>query len=142
MEEFVTFAANHWELVVAFIITFLLLMFNIFGDSIRGFESVTPEVAVRILNQEGALLIDVRTKDELSRDGRIKDASHIPLNELKGKLDGLSKHRAFPVAVICRSGSRSGVACSQLKKSGFEQVYNLKGGILSWKNASLPVSYK
>lgn len=142
MEELYAFSLNHWELVAAFLITLIMLIFNIFGDQLRGFESITPEVAIRLLNNDDSLLLDVRTKDELSKDGRIKNASNIPLNQLKGKLDSLKEHRTAPVIAICRSGSRSGVACSQLKKNGFEQVYNLKGGILSWKSAGLPVSNK
>ncbi len=142
MQDLYTFSVNHWELVLAFLVTLIMLIFNIFGDRLRGFESITAEAAVRVLNREGSLLIDVRTKDELSKDGRIQDASHIPLNQLKEKLGDLDQYRNSPVTVICRSGNRSGIACSQLKKSGFEEVYNLKGGILSWKNAGLPVSYK
>ncbi len=142
MDELSTFAFNHWELVAAFLVTLALLLFNIFGDQIRGFQSITPETACRILNGENTLMIDVRTQDELAKDGRIENASHIPLNQLKNRLGDLEKHHQHPVIAICRSGQRSGVACSQLKKNGFEQVYNLKGGILSWKNAGLPVSNK
>lgn len=142
MEQLYTFSLNHWELVAAFLVTLIMLIFNIFGDRLRGFESITAETAVRVLNGDDALLIDVRTKDELSKEGHIQDARHIPLNTLKEKISDLEQFRSAPVTVICRSGSRSGVACSQLKKNGFEQVYNLKGGILSWKSAGLPVSYK
>ncbi len=140
MEELSNFTLNNWELVAAFLVTLGLLLFNIYGDQLRGFSSITPEEAIRILNKDDALLIDVRAKDELSKDGRIKSASHIPLNQLKNSLNELEKHRAAPIVVVCRSGQRSGVACSQLKKSGFEEVYNLKGGILSWRNAGLPLS--
>ena len=118
-----------------------MLIFNIFGDQLRGFESISPEAAVRILNGENTLLLDVRTKDELSKDGKIENASYIPLNQLKEKIDSLENHRSDPVVVVCRSGQRSGVACSQMKKNGFQKVYNLKGGVLSWKSAGLPVSY-
>ncbi len=142
MQELYTFSLNHWELVAAFLITLIMLIFNLFGDKIRGFESISAEAAVRILNGENTLLIDVRTKDELKRDGHIQDARHIPLNQLKDKIAELESYRTQPVAIICRSGSRSGVACGQLKRSGFEQVYNLKGGILSWKSAGLPVTHK
>ncbi len=142
MDELSTFAFNHWELVAAFLVTLALLLFNIFGDQIRGFQSIGPEAAIRILNGEKALLIDVRTEEELSKDGRVKSASHIPLNQLKNRLGDLEKYHQQPVIAICRSGQRSGVACSQLKKNGFEEVYNLKGGILSWKSAGLPVSHK
>ncbi|MBC8519750.1 MAG: rhodanese-like domain-containing protein [Gammaproteobacteria bacterium] len=142
MEELSTFIFNNWELVAAFVMTLVMLFFNIYGDQLRGFESITPEAAIRLMNEDDTVLLDVRAKDELTKDGQIKGASHIPLNQLKNSLGDLDKHRTHPVIAICRSGQRSGVACSQMKKGGFEKVYNLKGGIRSWKNAGLPVSYK
>ena len=42
--------------------------------------------------------------------------------------------------MVSATGSRSGRASSMLAKEGFEQVYNLKGGIMAWKNASLPLT--
>jgi len=44
--------------------------------------------------------------------------------------------------VTCRSGSQSSMACQQLRKAGFPAVYNLRGGILAWQNASLPLTRK
>lgn len=142
MEELSTFIFNNWELVAAFLMTLVMLLFNIYGDQIRGFESITPETAIRLMNGDNTLLLDVRAKDELTKDGWVKGASNIPLNQLKNSLGDLDKYRTHPVIAICKSGQRSGVACSQMKKNGFEQVYNLKGGIRSWKNAGLPVSHK
>jgi len=142
MQDISAFAINNWELFTAWFLTIIMLTFNLYGDKIRGFESITPEAAIRVLNSEGAILIDVRNKDELIKDGKVQESSHIPLGALKSKLDSLEQHRNPPVVVICRSGQRSATACAQMKKSGFEQVYNLKGGIISWKGAGLPTTQK
>jgi rhodanese-related sulfurtransferase len=42
--------------------------------------------------------------------------------------------------VYCRSGNRSTGYCSSLRKQGFETVYNLKGGVLAWERAELPLT--
>jgi rhodanese-related sulfurtransferase len=52
----------------------------------------------------------------------------------------LGKYRDRPVSVYCRSGNQSLSACGKLRKQGFEKVYNLKGGVLGWQQADLPVS--
>lgn len=85
MQELYTFSLNHWELVAAFLITLTMLIFNLFGDRLRGYESITAEAAVRVLNGDNTLMIDVRSKDELSKDGHIKDARHIPAQPAQGE---------------------------------------------------------
>ena len=51
------------------------------------------------------------------------------------------KYKDKPVIVVCRSGSRSASGCAMLKKQGFDQVYNLRGGLMAWKNANLPIAH-
>jgi hydroxyacylglutathione hydrolase len=43
------------------------------------------------------------------------------------------------VAVHCKSGYRSMIACSLLERAGFKNVSNIAGGFDAWKNAGLPV---
>mgnify|MGYP000494151961 CR=1 FL=1 len=47
-----------------------------------------------------------------------------------------------PIVAVCRSGSRSGSACNMLRKNGFENVKNLRGGMMAWESANLPVKRK
>ena len=58
------------------------------------------------------------------------------LNELS------DKYKDKPIICSCRSGQRSAQACSMLKKHGFENVYNLRGGMMAWESDSLPVTKK
>jgi len=73
-------------------------------------------------------LIDVReTYDyEISQIG----GELIPMGEVMANLDKISKDRM--VVIHCRSGGRSGTIVSVLESMGYENVYNLKGGILAW----------
>ncbi len=97
--------------------------------------------AVRLINDEDAVVIDVREDAEVA-GGRIPNAKHVPLSVLKQRLKELERYRDRPVVLVCRSGSRSGAAVSILRKAGFERVYNLKGGMLAWENENLPKSRK
>lgn len=92
--------------------------------------AVTATEAMAML-ADGAELIDVREMDEW-RAGRAPQATHIPLSDLGGAADQLS--RTVPLIVICRSGRRSDHAVSALSKAGF-QALNLTGGMQAWQQA-------
>jgi phage shock protein E len=75
--------------------------------------------------EQGALIIDVRTKGEFE-NGHIIGSVNIPLNVLSSQISKLKKE--VPIVTCCASGMRSASAKSILKSNGFNQVYN--GG--SW----------
>ena len=71
--------------------------------------------------ENGALIVDVRTSGEF-KDGHIKGALNVPLDEIGDAMSWLQKD--VPTVVVCASGSRSGQAVMILKANGFEKVYN------------------
>lgn len=85
------------------------------------------DVDFATLLQEGAIIIDVRTKSEY-KDGHIKGSINMPLDELNNLLVNIKKDKT--IITVCQSGMRSKMAAGILKKNGFDQVYN--GG--SWVN--------
>jgi len=74
------------------------------------------------LVQEGALILDVRTKGEYA-GGHIKNSVNIPLDQLGGGLSKL-KDKNRTIICCCASGMRSGSATSLLKSRGYTNVYN------------------
>lgn len=82
-------------------------------------------------------LLDVRSGAEW-RDGHISSALHVPLGYLTAHLADVPSDR--PVVVQCRSGSRSAIAASLLRRLGRREVVNLAGGIDAWRAAGRPVS--
>jgi rhodanese-related sulfurtransferase len=66
-------------------------------------------------------------------------SKHIPLAELEGRIAEIAKFKERPVLLACRSGTRSAGAARVLKKAGFTQVFQLKGGIAAWREAGLPI---
>lgn len=138
VNQLIEFVGNHWYLFVALFAILGLLIHNMLvGD--RG--SVDPLAATEMINHKDATVIDVRPAADFAK-GHIINAINIPMNGFKNQMGVLSKHKGRPMILSCRSGSQSAAACSQLRKEGFEDVFNLKGGILSWQAANLPLTRK
>jgi len=97
-------------------------------------EDLTQEEWVSQLENDGnAVILDVRTSAEVA-DGIIKNAIHIDIYKGQGFIDeveALDKSKNY--YVYCRSGKRSGQACAIMNQLGFENAYNLLGGILEWE---------
>jgi len=139
MEQLVEFAGNHSGLFLAFAFVSGLLVWSLLGDTLAGVKALLPQEATLLINHEDAIMLDVREDNEYVQ-GHILNSVHIPLSLLSDKIARLEKYRNRPIIASCRSGSRSGQACRQLKKNGFEKVHNLKGGIMAWENANLPLT--
>lgn len=83
---------------------------------------------VRELMQQNAFILDVREAAELAK-GRIINSLHIPLSELRARVNELPRDQ--PIYIHCRSGQRSYNAVLMLQNLGYTQVFNLAGGFLS-----------
>ncbi len=139
MERIPEFAANHLLLVTLFFALLIMLLWSIFGNAMTGVMQVSPAEATRLLNREGAIIVDIRPESDYG-SGHILNAVSIPASELEAREAELSKHRGKPVVVYCRNGSTAGPSVRLLKSKGFEKVYSLAGGLEAWRSASLPVS--
>ncbi|MEG1553743.1 MAG: rhodanese-like domain-containing protein [Rikenellaceae bacterium] len=95
-------------------------------------ELLPPEAFSDFIVGEGIQLIDVRTPEEFA-EGHIGKAVNINYNDVNfEEHTSNSLNKTLPVAIYCRSGVRSHNAAAILFKNGFK-VYELQGGILSWK---------
>ncbi len=75
------------------------------------------------------VLLDVREHVELEL-AAVDGARHIPMRDVPARLAELD--RDMPLVVMCHSGGRSRRVAEYLSSNGFEQVFNLKGGIDAW----------
>ncbi|MEK6749649.1 MAG: rhodanese-like domain-containing protein [Pseudomonadota bacterium] len=141
MEQLPNFVMNHWVLVGALVVLSGLLINNLVGGRLGGVADVDTQEAIRLINHQNAMVLDVRTPDEY-KQGHILRALNIPLGLMDARITEISKYKETPVVINCRSGQRSARACSMLKKHGFTQVHNLAGGILAWEKANLPLTTK
>lgn len=92
-------------------------------------EISAKEVLQKLKDGETLNMIDVREDDEVAQ-GKIPGARHFPLGALPDRLHELDKGRLY--VMICRSGGRSGNACSFLSEHGYDAV-NMAGGMLDWE---------
>ncbi|WP_088292646.1 rhodanese-like domain-containing protein [Bacillus mycoides] len=76
-----------------------------------------------------AQLIDIREADEFNA-GHILGARNIPLSQIRLRHKELRQDQ--PVYLYCQSGFRTGRAAQYLKKQGYTDFYQLKGGFKSW----------
>ena len=94
--------------------------------------------ATRLINQGPHLVLDVGDAAEFAA-GHLPKARNIPVRELSGRLEEIGKYKGKPVLVTAKGTARASAACRLLKRSGFANVYQLKGGTAAWEQASLPV---
>ena len=141
MEHFPEFVANHLFLFIMLAVILSLLIWNLYGDVLSGIKQVVPIEAIRLINHEQAVVIDVRSGGDYD-GGHILNAIHSLADELSNSIGKLEKYRKQAVIIYCANGSESSKAARLFMQDGFEKVYCLKGGILAWKNANLPLTRK
>jgi rhodanese-related sulfurtransferase len=132
----VQFIVENWILILVAFASGAMLVWPMVSKGGVG-ASVSTADAVRLINQERAVLIDVREPAEFA-SGHAAGARNVPLASLDGA-KGLPSNKSVPLVVVCASGARSSRAVAQLRKAGYEKVHSLTGGTSAWREASLPI---
>ena len=116
---------------------------SLFSGAGSGSDSVTTVLPRAFADQlkatPGAQLIDVRTPQEF-KGGHIAKARNLNVQDRSFQAMAENLKKDQPVFVYCRSGGRSRMAASQLAGMGFEQIYDLSGGITSWAAKGMKVT--
>ena len=100
------------------------------------------ELNDRISAADPPILIDVRDDDEYRGElGHIAGSRLVPLREFSERASELATLKDHQIVTVCRVGMRSATAAAILTGLGCDQVWNLKGGMLEWNNARLPVEH-
>jgi rhodanese-related sulfurtransferase len=99
---------------------------------------VTAEELDALRKEGNAQILDVRTGLEYNAS-HVPGAVHTPVTDFSSHLAGLQLDKSRPVVAICLSAHRSIPAVRTLQKHGFRHACQLKGGMLSWWHAKLPV---
>lgn len=124
---------------ITLVVLVALLIGSIVADKLKKYEDVDVIGATALMDEKDLIILDVREEKE-RKSGFIANNVHIPLGQVKNKLDALDKSKK--ILVYCRSGSRSANVAGLLTRNKFKQVYNLKGGINAWQRANLPIKTK
>ncbi len=137
MQEYIDFVVENPLYFIGLVIILAMIIKIETGRFTRKFKMVNTNEAVKLMNDDSTVIVDVREDKEI-KDGIIRNAQHITLGQLPDRIGLLGTNKQAPVLVYCRSGTRSSSACNTITKAGFENVSSLTGGILAWEAANLP----
>ena len=104
----------------------------------QNFENMEVKEFAELIADSNVMVLDVRKADEFA-EGHIKGA--ILIDQFQSDFLEQAKVKLLKdktIAIYCRSGRRSANAAGKLAEVGYKCV-NLKGGILAWKDAGMPV---
>ena len=141
MAQFLEFFNSHPGLFAALGVLLALFIANEVVGHFTGHKRLSAPEAVRLINDRDPLIVDVRSLPDFKR-GHLLNAFHAPLAKFDEYMGQIAKDKARPVLVYCALGTSSSAAVDKLKKSGFGEVYPLRGGINAWLGANLPVTTK
>ncbi len=132
------FFVDNWYLILVALVSGGLLVWPVLRKGAGGAGAVGTAEAVRQINREKGLLIDVSDAAEYA-GGHASGARNIPLAQLGGSKD-LPTNKALPLLVLCPTGARAGRAADLLRKAGHEKAVAITGGTAAWREAQLPIS--
>ena len=92
-------------------------------------EITVAELKNKFDNNDDFMLLDVRNIQEFLFS-KINGSIHIPMNEIMDRINELDSNKE--IIIQCKSGKRSARVCEYLMTQNFNNVKNLKGGIISW----------
>jgi rhodanese-related sulfurtransferase len=140
MDQIIQFANSHVMLTVSAIAVTLMALIYEIRLKTQGFREVPATDCVRLINQ-GALVLDLRNREKFNA-GHIINARNIEADQLDSKISDLKNNLEQPIVVCCDSGVSSSRVAARLHKQGFTQVYNLKGGLATWRSENYPLESK
>jgi rhodanese-related sulfurtransferase len=132
----VKFIIDNWALIALALTSGGMLLWQ----TLQKGSGVGPAEAVRLINREKGVLIDVSEPAEFAAS-HARGSRNIPFGSLQGAKE-LPGNKTLPLVLVCPSGARAGRAVGLLKKSGYDNVVSLSGGLAAWKEAGLPMDRK
>ena len=136
MTELIAFLQSELLLTGTLFALIVLFIANIYSNKLKKYQVVDTNGAISLMDDDDLIIIDVREDKERS-SGFIKSAIHIPMAQVKGKLDSLDKSKK--ILTYCKNGMRANRIADLFCKNQFENVYSLKGGFDAWQKQGLPI---
>jgi hydroxyacylglutathione hydrolase len=106
------------------------------GFTLAELSQITAPALYDRLRSQAFQVLDVRREPEW-QGGHVEGATWWPLDNFKVSPPEIDRDR--PIAVHCKGGYRSMIACSLLQRAGFRNVTNVIGGFDAWQEAKLPI---
>lgn len=133
-----SFFAENWILIFIALLSGGMLVWPLVQRSGGGSAAVGTTEAVRLINRERGVLIDVAEPGEFAQ-AHARGARNVPFGLVEGSKE-LPSNKALPVILMCPTGARAGRAATLLRKSGYERAVAVSGGTRAWNEAALPIA--
>lgn len=130
------FLLDQWFLVVMALVSGGMLLWPQLRNQAGG-RSINVAEAVRLINREKGVLIDVSEPSEFA-SAHANGSKNIPFGQIETSKD-LPSNKALPLILVCPSGARAGRAAGLLRAKGYEKAASLAGGLSAWREANLPL---
>lgn len=114
---------------------------DLLAEAYDEITTITTEIALDLVHDESCLIVDLRDRRELEREGKIAGAFHCPRGMLEFWIDPTSPYHkpvlaeAEQLVFYCASAWRSALACKTAQDMGFDNVAHIEGGFSAWKSA-------
>jgi rhodanese-related sulfurtransferase len=138
MQRLFEYTSHHQGLTLLAVGAALAVLVYELRERGRARGAISPQEAVRLMNQ-GAALLDVRSSEAFAA-GHIRGAKNLPAERLAEGLDSLKRYKDKPVIVYCDRGVTAAAALRTLGAQGFGKVVNLRGGLSAWRAEQLPLA--
>jgi uncharacterized membrane protein YdjX (TVP38/TMEM64 family)/rhodanese-related sulfurtransferase len=113
---------------------------RLIGNLRRGSMLAFEDFKRRLDANKDLLVLDVRPAEAFTGElGHIDGAVNIPLDDLQRRMEELGDYLERPVAIVCRTDRMSAKAALLLTEEGFADVHVVRGGMMKWNEAGLPV---
>tara|TARA_B100000925_G_C21896927_1_gene425407 strand:- start:493 stop:876 length:384 start_codon:yes stop_codon:yes gene_type:complete len=120
---------------------------NLVEEALKEVNTISPDEALKKLNDKKCNLIDIRDIRELQNSGKVENSLHIPRGMLEFWMDPTSAYfkegkidMEKEIVLFCAGGLRSALGAKSLKEMGFEKVSHIDGGFGAMKNKGFKIT--
>lgn len=135
MEHLSQFIINHWQLWLALIVILVATFINELITQKKKAKELTPQLAVDLINNENAVVIDLRDK-EAFKQGHIIDSIHAKSDDFEQQK--MDKYKNKPIILVGTRAMDAQAIANKIRTQGYQPLV-LSGGIASWQEANLPL---
>ncbi len=132
------FILANWYLFAGVAVVTVLLALTAGGATLGGLVSATPAQLVTLINQEKAVLFDLRGAEQFAA-GHLADSRNVSAADLPDVVAMLAESDQPLIVLVCDRQAPGAAVAKQLKQAGIKKVYELKGGVDAWRDEQLPL---
>jgi rhodanese-related sulfurtransferase len=138
LKSIAEFMGANWHLILMALTSGGLLLWPLVRQGAGGAGAVSTSEAVRLINREKGVLVDVSEPNEFAAS-HAAGARNVPFGQVEGAKD-IPTNKQLPILLMCPTGARAGRAAAVLRKAGYERAAAVAGGTKAWSDAQLPLA--